>query len=503
MTLELVSSRIIAPLVGSSIYTWTMVIGVTLLGLSIGSIYGGRLADNENIERKMFIILLLSSVSVAFIPMGLQILKQNLSFALPLWIIMIVTSVSLFLIPTIFIGMIQPLVVKQYTIDMKHLGRQYGLLSGVWSAGSILGVFLTGFVLVSLLGTKMLVFTLAGCLLALAIGWLTIYRNIQYGKQLLAAALFVIILFISMNSAYSSEASNILYSGDTNYYHAKVVDFSIQNVPLRGLFLDTDAQGVASPVIHPKFYIDSYLLFKDMKPEPKKILFLGGGSYTLPKSFADQHPKAQIDVLEIDPQVTALAEQYFNLTNYPVVSTFFRDPRIFLKQSPPENYDIIFGDVYNSLISIPWHLITKEAHQEVYDALSDKGIYALAFISSLEDSGKEFTESIVRTFAEVFPIYKVMFLKDNPSEVGNMIIFGQKGVEVGDFYFGGTDSVLSKIIKEYPQLEDWRYYFNHKIDIDSDGMIFTDDHAPVEQIMKKIIDSHYTSYIETYNFLSN
>src|SRR5512142_3216623 len=45
MVIELVASRVIAPVVGSSLYTWTTVIGVVLAGITVGNYVGGRLAD--------------------------------------------------------------------------------------------------------------------------------------------------------------------------------------------------------------------------------------------------------------------------------------------------------------------------------------------------------------------------------------------------------------------------------------------------------------------------
>ena len=45
MTVELVASRLIARFLGSSLYTWTGVMGVILAGMSIGNAIGGRLAD--------------------------------------------------------------------------------------------------------------------------------------------------------------------------------------------------------------------------------------------------------------------------------------------------------------------------------------------------------------------------------------------------------------------------------------------------------------------------
>ena len=45
LVLQLVAGRLLAPFVGSDLYTWTAVIGVFLTGIALGNAYGGRLAD--------------------------------------------------------------------------------------------------------------------------------------------------------------------------------------------------------------------------------------------------------------------------------------------------------------------------------------------------------------------------------------------------------------------------------------------------------------------------
>jgi len=44
MVIELVAGRLIARHLGSSLYTWTSVIGVVLAGMALGNYVGGRLA---------------------------------------------------------------------------------------------------------------------------------------------------------------------------------------------------------------------------------------------------------------------------------------------------------------------------------------------------------------------------------------------------------------------------------------------------------------------------
>ncbi len=42
MALEIVSSRVLAPQFGSSVYVWGSIIGVFLAAMSIGYVWGGR-----------------------------------------------------------------------------------------------------------------------------------------------------------------------------------------------------------------------------------------------------------------------------------------------------------------------------------------------------------------------------------------------------------------------------------------------------------------------------
>src|SRR3989344_8102288 len=68
MTVELISSRIVAPIIGSSVFTWTSVIGITLLGLAAGSYVGGQIADKKDVEKSFPLSFLVSAILVALIP---------------------------------------------------------------------------------------------------------------------------------------------------------------------------------------------------------------------------------------------------------------------------------------------------------------------------------------------------------------------------------------------------------------------------------------------------
>lgn len=153
MTLELVSARIVAPIVGTSVFTWTSVIGVTLLGLSIGSFLGGIIADRFKSNKILGISFVSSALLVFFIP--LLVSGANFFTVLDVSIFwrVLLLSLYLFFLPSLAMGLLQPMILKMYAENFEKIGREYGILGALWSLGSITGVFSTGFYFVSYFGS--------------------------------------------------------------------------------------------------------------------------------------------------------------------------------------------------------------------------------------------------------------------------------------------------------------------------------------------------------------
>src|SRR6266851_2094048 len=195
LILELVAGRILAPFIGVSLYTWTSIIGVVLAGISLGNYLGGRIADRWPHRRTLGILLVaggLASLAIlpliniaTAIPTGELIDAGNrLGGVLPLdraslLILRIVVITALIFFPPSFIlGMVSPVVIKLTLRDLAHSGGLVGKVYALSTLGSILGTFATGFVLVQLLGTRMIVLGVGVVL----VGLLVPARNVKaYG----------------------------------------------------------------------------------------------------------------------------------------------------------------------------------------------------------------------------------------------------------------------------------------------------------------------------------
>ena len=68
MTVEILSTRLVARYLGSSLYTWTSAIGVVLAGISLGNYVGGRLADRYHPRRTLSVLFVGASLACVTIP---------------------------------------------------------------------------------------------------------------------------------------------------------------------------------------------------------------------------------------------------------------------------------------------------------------------------------------------------------------------------------------------------------------------------------------------------
>ncbi len=106
-----------------------------------------------------------------------------------------------------------------------------------------------------------------------------------------------------------------------------------------------------------RIYAD-VLTWKFAEETPFKSLTIGGGGYTFPRYMEITYPRAKIDVVEIDPEVTKIVYDHLGLPKDTKIASYNTDGRWFVMNCK-EKYDLVFTDAYND-ISIPYHLTTKE-----------------------------------------------------------------------------------------------------------------------------------------------
>lgn len=493
MVIELVSARIVAPIIGASVFTWTSVIGLTLLGLALGGWLGGKLIDTVKTNYPIPVAFLASGVAVTFIPFLSQRTDMIIHTSDSILILNLLISSYLFFIPATLLGAIQPMLLKKYAHTISDIGSMYGKLSAVWSLGSVVGVFMTGFYFISTFGSKETILLVAMMLFLLACIFALRERLMLYACILV---LVIISCFIYLNSR--TTPTHILYQDETDYFFARIIDTSLPGFgPSRILFLDFDSHSIESTYHNHYAYTEMYPVFSFLKDSVKDVLLVGAGAYTMPKHFKTYYPEAYVAVSETDPELIEIGNKYFNLESYDI-DTKIGDARLLLKKDSKQ-YDVIFGDAYNSYISVPWYLITTEWNETVKTRLTQNGIYAMNFIGTLEGVGSDYTASMVHTFRRTFPNMYLFTFGQLKHNVQNIVLVGING----DLPL--TEKELSETMKAERMLFQAEHITEtHNLNThNSKTVLFTDNFTPAEKLMAPIAQKYFPkNYAFVHSILS-
>jgi spermidine synthase len=120
-------------------------------------------------------------------------------------------------------------------------------------------------------------------------------------------------------------------------------------------------------------------------------------------AFQRGRPDLTIDVVEIDPVVTDLARRYFayGRRSYPNIHVHHEDARVFLRGAAGR-YDLIYLDVFDHLLTVPWTMVTREALSDMSARLGPGGLFIANVLSPHAGPGSAFAERFLSTTWEVF-----------------------------------------------------------------------------------------------------
>jgi predicted membrane-bound spermidine synthase/Tfp pilus assembly protein PilF len=501
MALELVAGRLLARQMGSSLYTWTSIIGVILLGMTLGAWIGGRWADRAASSRLLSRLLLGTAMSC--------VVAGILRFQIPQWqwllyfpwsAQVVINMAVLWLVPSCLMGMTTPILAKVALEGGLASGRTLGLFYACGAAGSIAGTFAAGFWLISWLGAEGTLWSVVALLTVMAIG----YRPRQRSAYGWSAALAVAIGLayapypwarIIAEELYLREPfdAKVLYQDETPYCLVRVVQKT--KIPDRRSFMQdklmhsmVDMDNVGDLLYSYTKIYDSWTKALAGSRTAPKMMVIGGGGYVFPRYLQQQWPQSPIEVVEIDKGVTRAAQEAFGLDPDSPIRTISLDARNFVedqvrrrRQSPEAfvPYDFIYEDAINDY-SVPYPLVTREFNEKIHQILSDDGYYMVNLID-IYDVGR-FVGSMIQTLRQTFAFVQVMtdFEQLLSARRTFVLIAGNKPPSGGPGWI--------------PQdLSDPGMYWNlTPAQVDSlcaaaGGMVLTDDFAPVENLMAPVV----------------
>ena len=176
MALEILSSSLMAPYFGASVYTWGSIISVFLVLMSAGYVLGGNLSRKTDQLRHLAPWLGAGSLAILAIP----ILHRPVCTFIsdmdlgprggPLCAALVLMGLPIFLL-----SMTSPFVVGSLTARRESAGVSAGVAMGISTVGSFAGTLSTSFWLIDILKVSQIVTSIGVlCLMATVIGWVLV-----------------------------------------------------------------------------------------------------------------------------------------------------------------------------------------------------------------------------------------------------------------------------------------------------------------------------------------
>lgn len=484
---EIALSRLIAPFFGTSLFVWANVIGFTLLYLTLGYYLGGRLADRYPREEVLYQLTAVAAVLIGVLPfISRPVLQYSqeafATYSLGVFWGSLLVVLLLLAVPITLLGCVSPFAIRLSLEDgdVRQSGSVAGKLYAISTVGSLLGAFLPTLVLVPNIGTRNTFLTFAFVLLVLSI--------IALGRRKLYPVVFLLVLLglavVPQVTIKPADEGTVIEESESAYNYIRVIELEDTT-----RLLELNEGQATHSIYHPSRLLtggpwDYYLAAPYFAPgvEPadlKSVLMIGLGAGTVPKQMTQIYGPISIVGVEIDPRIVDVGREYFDMTesNLEVVA---QDGRYFL-MTDDRKYDLIGTDAYQQPY-IPFQMTTKEYFQHVRDRLTPNGVAVINVGRTSTDF--RLVHTIAGTMKAVFPN---IYIIDIPSTINSIVVATNQPSSPQDFLDniqpllvsqdvdGRLRTVLSVASEHYRELTT------------VETQVFTDDLAPVEQLIHTMI----------------
>jgi spermidine synthase len=488
---EMCASRLLEPYFGTSLFVWANIIGLILVYLSVGYYLGGRIADRFPTARHLYALTAVAAAALIVIPfIARPILLLSLNafatYSVGSFLGSLLGTILLFAIPTTLLGCVSPFAIRLAVRDVQRAGNVAGSLYALSTVGSIVGTFLSVLVMIPTVGTArtLIVFGLV----------LLIASVIGLGKPLLWLGVVVGVVLLLLPPAPIKPDPGMIAERESPYNYIQV----IQQNGVRELLLN---EGVAihsiynpaaandpNPLAHlTRAYWDYVLVapyYNLSHPIDtiQRTAIIGMGAGTMAKELTYFYGPVPIDGVEIDPDIIQMGRQYFGLDE-PNVHAITQDGRYYLRTTPRQ-FDLISVDAYQTPY-IPFQMTTEEFFREVRTHLTPDGSVVINVGRTPADV--RLVDVIARTMRAVFP---AVYVIDVPAPTNTLIL---NSLIVANDQPASLDRIGARMqVLRNPVLRalGQQAVQNTTVVQPTSGLIFTDDHAPVEQVVDNMI-IHY------------
>jgi len=402
MATELLVAKMLAPLYGDSLYTWSTVLGTTLIALAAGYFAGGVVVDRAPRPEVLLAIVLAAAGYLLVVPALLGGLTA-------LWIdrdpiASTIACAAIGLVPPLFLlGMVPSFLIRLLAGDAAESGAVAGRVYAVSSLGGMASALGIGLIVIPELG---LTRPMLGTSSVLALPPLAV---LLARRRLLALA-YLAVLPLAFWHAVVREAPTSRDIRVREYSEGLLGQVLVADQRLPGggpddffrvLYLNRMGQTVIDARTGEPLsadYIDHVLPFAATRPPGARVLLLGLGGGSMVKELV--RLGFTVDAVELDPRIIAAASRWF-MSGTPADGVrYVADDARHVLRTTDDKYDIVVFDVFRGERP-PAHVFTRESLEEVERLLADDGIVLLNLIGRVRGERSAGVRAVLRTLREV------------------------------------------------------------------------------------------------------
>jgi spermidine synthase len=422
-------NRILSLLLGSSVYAFSLILTVFILGLALGTASFSRLLSRFSDVMKVYGVtqIVIGLFALSIIPLfghipftnrwvyenwGLEFESVQLANFLIIF--------ALIFIPTFFMGAQFPLVIKLMVRKLETLGVHVGRAYACNTLGAIVGSFVAGFLLIPGLGLQTTLMSGVFLNVLLGIAILALGSKLKFNMKIYV--LPVVLMFsILVAKSIGPWDKSVISSGSFMPYRIADLEEAEQKknkilffkegmhttvtteLSVSGnIFLRVNGKTDASLALDMRTQLLSGYLPMLFHPDPKSTLVIGQGS-GITLGAVEQFPVKEIKLVEISPSVIE-GSRFFDPFNHQAL----KDERVTLKLEDGRNHIALSADTYDVIISEPSNpwisgvgaLFTVNFFELLKKRLNPGGVACIWVHTNMSP---ESFKSIIRSFSKEFP----------------------------------------------------------------------------------------------------
>ncbi len=495
MAVELGASRLMAPYFSSSQIVWTVIIGVIMIAMAIGNIWGGSMADKSKSPDRLYRRVIIAAIWIALIPFAGRWLIAGISILLAAFITKnflvwaaFAACLVIFAFPCVLLGTVTPSLTK-FTVDnLDDTGKTVGRLNALNTVGSIIGTFVPTFITIPAVGTAATFLIFAGVLAAIGIAYFVFERR-RTVSGVIAAVLIIALCFALPGYSFAFWENDLALEDESIYNYLQVKDDAHQTVLSTNVLFGVQSVQIKDAELTGMYY-DYALAAPCMAGmdgtgnEERSVMILGMGSGTFANYCTRYYPGVSVKGAEIDAKIADIAYDYFDLPDS--VEVAVADGRAYLAASD-ELFDVIMVDAYQD-ITIPFQLSSREFFTEVSKHLKPEGVMVVNLNMTSRENGS-INEYLCDTMASVFAH---TYVAD---------VVGNTNTEV---FCTNAAGLPERFAASRAGLENARYAAMMETvaasltEYNGGGCILTDDKAPVEVLGMRVLDELIADEVDYY-----